>query len=115
MSTACPVHGAALFNDAVEFRRRLEGVDVVLLLYAVDDMASFASLQSFWLPILEETKVGKHNRVRYCVACGVWPAWRCCGMPLTSFAGSRTSRCCSSVRRLILERTTDPAVIASSS
>ena len=114
MSTACPVHGAALFNDAVEFRRRLEGVDVVLLLYAVDDMASFASLQSFWLPILEETKVGKHNRVRYCVACGVWLAWCCCAMHSHKF-GSRTSRCCSSVRRLILERTTDPAVIASSS
>ena len=53
-----------LANDPDALRDQLRNTHVVLLLYAVDDSASFARLEMYWLPVLESVRVGPAKRVR---------------------------------------------------
>ena len=92
----------ALADDEGALRKALDGKDAVLLLYAVNDPASFAALQSYWLPILESITIGAAERVRclHCLVCArarvpfAYEKESCCKCVDTFVpARDRTSRC----------------------
>lgn len=59
-----PAATSELANDADALRDELHDTHVVLLLYAVNDAASFSRLEMYWLPVLESVRVGPAKRVR---------------------------------------------------